>query len=334
MKHHKQIYCIVQTGFLGDCALALFTARTIKQLYPDSTVIIVTTPAAASMIAAFPDICQHVIVYDKRNKHKGIKGLQLMAKQIDSYSPDAVIAIHRSFRTTLLCYLTKARIRIGFHESAFSFLYTHTIPYIKGVHEVERNTMLLAPLGNQGRAITDPFMPLVKKKNQIVIAPGTVWAAKQWPEHYFIDLINLISKQYPDYHIYLMGGNADQALCQRIAEAAQSKSYTIWNNSLSESIKLLQESKVLIANDSAPVHLASLAGCATLAIFGPTIPEFGFAPLAQNSVIAQNPDLSCRPCSIHGGANCPLGTHQCMLSISPETIAVKLRHMLQSTGNP
>ncbi len=42
-------------------------------------------------------------------------------------------------------------------------------------------------------------------------------------------------------------------------------------------------------------------------IFGPTVPEFGFGPLADSAVVAANASLACRPCDPHGPQRCPLG---------------------------
>jgi heptosyltransferase-2 len=89
---------------------------------------------------------------------------------------------------------------------------------------------------------------------------------------------------------------------------------------LDQTISHIQQSVLLIANDSAPIHLASLVNCPTIAIFGPTHPAFGFGPLSEKSTVMQK-DLPCRPCSIHGQKSCPLGSHACMREIKSQEIA-------------
>ena len=63
---------IIQTAFLGDVVLALPTVSKIKELSPDAILTFVTTPQASSIVKCATDI-NNVIVFDKRNKHKGFK---------------------------------------------------------------------------------------------------------------------------------------------------------------------------------------------------------------------------------------------------------------------
>jgi ADP-heptose:LPS heptosyltransferase len=46
--------------------------------------------------------------------------------------------------------------------------------------------------------------------------------------------------------------------------------------SLLASAELIRRARLLVTNDSAPLHLASAVGTPTLAVFGPTVPAFGF----------------------------------------------------------
>ena len=49
------------------------------------------------------------------------------------------------------------------------------------------------------------------------------------------------------------------------------------------SAELIGRAALLVTNDSAPLHLASAMNTPTIAVFGPTVPEFGFGPLADSS---------------------------------------------------
>ena len=59
----------------------------------------------------------------------------------------------------------------------------------------------------------------------------------------------------------------------------------------------------------------------TVAIFGPTVPAFGFGPLAERAAIVEDELLACRPCDRHGPRRCPLGHWRCMRGMSPERVA-------------
>jgi heptosyltransferase-2 len=66
----------------------------------------------------------------------------------------------------------------------------------------------------------------------------------------------------------------------------------------------------------------------TVAIFGPTVPEFGFGPLAEQARVIGHTGLACRPCDRHGPQACPLRHWRCMREITPESVAGIVRDLL------
>jgi heptosyltransferase-2 len=82
---------------------------------------------------------------------------------------------------------------------------------------------------------------------------------------------------------------------------------------------LISLCSVLLSNDSAPVHLASAMKKPVVAIFGSTVPGFGFIPYKVSHLIIQK-DLTCRPCGIHGKRKCPEKHFKCMKEITAEEV--------------
>ena len=78
------------------------------------------------------------------------------------------------------------------------------------------------------------------------------------------------------------------------------------------------------------MHLASLQHVPVVALFGPTVPEFGFAPFGPNVQVIERANLACRPCSAHGSERCPLGTHVCMTKISVDTVFDSVHHFIHA----
>src|SRR5688572_33117614 len=91
--------------------------------------------------------------------------------------------------------------------------------------------------------------------------------------------------------------------------------------SLLGSAELIRRCAVLVTNDSAPQHLASAVGTPTVTVFGPTVPEFGFGPLAPASTTVGVSGLACRPCDRHGPKQCPLGHWRCMRDLTAAAVA-------------
>jgi heptosyltransferase-2 len=75
------------------------------------------------------------------------------------------------------------------------------------------------------------------------------------------------------------------------------------------------------------MHAASVTGLPTIAIFGPTVLDFGFRPWNEKSAVVQL-DLHCRPCAAHGGKKCPIGTHACMRDLSYRQVEKALFQLL------
>jgi heptosyltransferase-2 len=75
-----------------------------------------------------------------------------------------------------------------------------------------------------------------------------------------------------------------------------------------------------VTNDSAPLHFAQAVETPTVAIFGSTVPGFGFGPRGPRDQVVELGGLECRPCSAHGPPVCPLGHHRCMRDLDVDRV--------------
>jgi heptosyltransferase-2 len=90
---------------------------------------------------------------------------------------------------------------------------------------------------------------------------------------------------------------------------------------------VLKRSAGLITGDTGVMHMATGLGTPVVAMFGPTVRQFGFFPYnAHASVVERN--LGCRPCTSHGGPECPLEHHLCMREILPDMVFTTLTRTL------
>jgi heptosyltransferase II len=111
----------------------------------------------------------------------------------------------------------------------------------------------------------------------------------------------------------VVGSGADRELADGILAATEGDAIDATGRlSLLASAALIGRCAAIVSNDSAPLHLASAMNVATVAVFGPTVPAFGFGPLAERSLVAEHAGLTCRPCHPHGPRVCPLGHWRCM----------------------
>ena len=125
----------------------------------------------------------------------------------------------------------------------------------------------------------------------------------------------------------VVGGPEDRGLGDEIVAAAPGRAWNATGDlSLRQSAALIERAAVLVTNDSAPLHLASGVGTRIVALFGPTIPAFGFGPVGPDDTVVELEALDCRPCSKHGPQVCPLGHHHCMRELSVERVIRAIRH--------
>ena len=141
------------------------------------------------------------------------------------------------------------------------------------------------------------------------MAPASVWFTKQLPLHKWKELI----EKKKHRRIYLLGGPNDALICSKIANNSNTSNLENLAGKLSllQSAALIKNAEHNYVNDSGPLHLASAMNASVTAFFCSTVPDFGFGPLSEKSVVKQVNNLKCRPCGLHGHATCPKGHFDC-----------------------
>lgn len=152
----------------------------------------------------------------------------------------------------------------------------------------------------------------------VLIFPGSVWATKRWTEEGFVGTGRALQAQ--GYQVYVMGGPGEETLAERVAAAIPGSESLAGKTKIIESAQLIARAALVIGNDSASTHLAAVCETPLIAVFGPTILEFGYRPWSAQSYVVQQVGLQCRPCGKHGHKVCPIKTHVCMKNIPAEEV--------------
>jgi len=321
---------VVQTAFLGDVVLTtpLFSALAADH----GPVDVVTTPIAASLIETHPAV-RKVIPYDKRGSDRGWAGLRNLARRLRTERYERAYLPHRSLRTATLGVVAGIPTRIGF-SGAWSFLYTEARPKPALGHESDR----LLALADKPPGVYPPQLRPTAVDAQaaaalidgafVALAPGSIWGSKRWP--YYPELARQLVDHVP---VVVVGGQDDVGLGEEIQKAAtggngrQRVVNSCGKLTLRQSAALIGRASVLVTNDSAPLHLATAMGTPIVALFGPTVTEFGFGPLRPGDVALGIDELPCRPCSSHGPPQCPLGHHRCMRELTVAAVIAAIEEL-------
>ncbi|MEI9963247.1 MAG: lipopolysaccharide heptosyltransferase II [Limisphaerales bacterium] len=151
--------------------------------------------------------------------------------------------------------------------------------------------------------------------------PGAEYGpAKRWPIERFIVAAQEIQRQTNCVWI-LFGGKNDAELGARIESETKNSKFKIQNligqTSLRELMSLLKLCRVLLTNDTGPMHVAAALETPVVVPFGSTSPELtgpGLPGDARNRLIKSN--VPCSPCFLR---ECPIN-FRCMNGIGVEQV--------------
>lgn len=324
---------VIQTAFLGDVVLTTpLLAALAEQRGP---VDVVTTPVAAPLLETHPAVA-HVIPYDKRGADRGWAGVRSLARRLHGERYERAYLPHRSLRTAVLALLARIPSRIGF-SGGWSFLYTEARRKPRTGHETDR----LLALADERLAVYPPQLRPTPEDEQaaaaiigggvgdfVALAPGSIWGSKRWP--YYAELARRLPAGFA---VVVVGGPDDAALgdeIRRAAEGGEGRRRVVnacGKLTLRQSAVLIGRATLLVTNDSAPLHLATAMGTPVVALFGPTVSEFGFGPVRPGDMTLGVEGLQCRPCSSHGPLQCPLGHHRCMRDLTVEAVIAAIEEL-------
>ncbi|NOX37067.1 MAG: lipopolysaccharide heptosyltransferase II [Calditrichaeota bacterium] len=334
---------VVQTAFLGDVILTIPLLKALHRANPDARLDFLTIPSSRNLVETLPYI-HRLWIYDKHGRERGIRSLWRLVSRLQKEHFDLALVPHRSLRSALMVAAARIPMRVGFHNSAGKWLFTHRVRYRRGIHEIDRNLELLQPvLVDRAKRIfpeiffTETDHQVVNAwlaqqqisfdQNWITMAPGSVWATKRWPPEYYAEVARKLAAE--NVGTILIGGEGDARLAQWIVQRAGDRvKNAVGKFTLRQSALIIQKSRLLLTNDSAPLHMGVAVNTPVISIFGPTVTEFGFYPCGPLDEVIEIPELKCRPCGIHGGQKCPLGTHECMKRILPDRVFQRVMEKL------
>jgi heptosyltransferase-2 len=159
------------------------------------------------------------------------------------------------------------------------------------------------------------------KRPLLGLNPGAEYGpAKRWPMEKFIAAASEIQKR-TNCTWLVFGGQADVDIANRIESAMASPPSAIWNlagkTSLPELMALLKICRVLLTNDSGPMHVAAALGTPVVVPFGSTSPELtgpGLPGDPRHRLLKS--DAPCSPCFLR---ECPID-FRCLNGISAERV--------------
>ncbi len=330
---------IIQTAYLGDVILITPLIRATKEWFPYAAIDVLVIPQSSQALANNPYI-RNVLLFDKR-KHK-FKAFVNTIRQIRKGRYDLAISPHSSLTTALIMVLGSIKHRLGFDRWLAARLLTMKVPHLKNTHKINKNLHLLSVFTDRAFGRQTEIYPSessLKKYGRLssglpfddgpllAIAPGSIWFTKKWPYEYYKKLANMLYRE--QFNLIFIGSPEEKALCEQIIEESGIEALNFaGKTTILESAAVIKQCRLLICNDSGAMHIANAVGTDVFAVFGPTVRSIGYFPYRANDKVFEV-DLECRPCSKHGGDECPLKHHRCMFDVKPEWIYREVQKRFQ-----
>lgn len=331
---------IIRLDRIGDVLLSTPVIKALRDAYPDSYIAFIVQPHAKEIVDGNPYL-NEVIVYKKK---AGFIGNLSFISGLRRYEFDLAIILHPTARTHLLAFLAGIPQRVGY-DKKLGFLLTKRIPHTKQFglrHEVDYTLDLLSHIGisPKDRSL---YMPVNSdsedrisgmlshrgvKGEDLLIAfnPGASCPSKRWDAARFAKVGDLLSGRY-GAKIVIVCGSKDKEFGDRVAKEMKSASINLsGKTTIGDIASVLRRVKLLISNDSGPVHIACAVGTPVIAIFGRNdrgLSPARWGPTAKRASILHK-DVGCPVCLAH---NCRIA-FKCLEAVTVEEVVDAACEML------
>lgn len=285
------------------------------------------------------------------NDIKGFQSLRRFVEQLSDITYDYVLDIHRGLRSWYIRKRLRSKNVLLIEKyllRRWSLLYLRKYFY-RSITNISRAYLDAAqPLNIDGDDKTEFYLKSEDRKTAgallsqsepenpvITMCIGAGFHTKRWPVEKFSALAHLLL-QDKNVEIVLLGGPSDRDRGRQMTESVNSSILNLCGElSLGESAAVIEQSHLVVSNDSGLMHTAVAFDRPLVALFGSTTEELGFFPYHPKTIVLQK-QLSCRPCSHNGRNQCPQTHFRCMRDISPEevfnTVSYLLTQYVYSSG--
>ena len=336
--------------------------RAVRQRFPDAHLTYIVEPAAAAIVAHNPHL-NEVIVAPRRGRAAQLWHDLVIGRRLRAGRYDLAIDFHGGPRSSLLTWLSRARVRVGYDVAGRGWMYTRRVARARTLrprHSVENQWDLLAAIGigppdrtafPVEMAVDPQTGPAVATRLAragigdadplIVLHVSAGNPFRRWPIAAFAALVALLVSKDARRRVIVTSGPSDRQAAGRVINQARAlllagerdRVVSCGDFSLAELRALLDRAALYIGGDSGPLHVAATTEVPIVGLYGPTLPARS-APWRALHLVAEAVEvagLPCRPCDQRV---CEPGDFRCLTTIQPGQVAEAAERALNALKYP
>lgn len=266
-------------------------------------------PPAAPLVGSIKGLgCAFVLpkasAYDWNDRFR-------LARTLRDFGPDVAIDAQGLWKSAFWTWLSGAPRRIGWvsedrREGPSSVMLTETVVCApQDVHVIDQHQALLVGLGIDDRGARkfpyglpdEATATALRFRQQIgrelaLIAPGGGWENKLYPA----EMWGQVARGLAEMNLcpVVLWGPGEEKLAAAVVGAAGGVAKQAPQTSVLELAALARESRLFLAADTGPLHIAGAMGAPLVAVFGPTDPARNGPWGKDDEVVRETP--VCAPC--------------------------------------
>ena len=333
---------IVGPAWVGDMIMAQGLFKRLRRRHPEAAIDVLAPPPTRPLLDFMPEV-RRGIEMPFRHGELDLAGRRALGRSLRQERYDIAYVVPRTLKAAAVAYWAGVPVRIGHPRGRAYGLLTERreIDPWRTHHQAARFAALAGPGGGpppapalrvpaartvaalEANALEAPTRPL------LVLAPGSGnTPAKRWPAEGFSALAR--ARHEAGWDVWVMGAPGDAEITAAVQAASGGICTDLGGRTgLGDAVALTALAGQVVTNDTGTLHVAAALGRQTVAVFGPTDPEFTLPQVAQARAVRLG--LSCSPCF---AAACPLGHFKCMNDLAPAMVLAALDDLGDGTGAP
>lgn len=258
---------VITLSNLGDVIMTTPVIMRLRMAFPAAQISVIVGPKAQGLLASSRNIYE-IIPYDKRAKLKSKKDFILSLREqawdwIVDLRHTAIPALIKNGKSSpLFLRRHKKKMKRESHLEVLEWMGLDPQPTKPFDFFQEKDEIsMLAKLKSLG---------ISEKAGWIIIAPGAASERKRWSSKSFRELAEKLA-QKTGKTILLAGSPEEKPIAQKVLQGLSARTYVVCGETnLAESAALISHAALVVANDSALMHLGFELNVPTVGIFGPT----------------------------------------------------------------